>query len=72
MRRLAAGQLYELARLHALCKQDAQALKDLAAAIEAGFRDAEAMAKEPDFDRLRKRPELSALVERARSAPRVE
>jgi predicted esterase len=72
IRPLAAGQLYELARLHALCKQDAQALKDLAAAIEAGFRDADAMAQEPDFDRIRRGAEFPALLDRVRTSPRIQ
>jgi predicted esterase len=66
IRPLGAGQLYELARLHALGGQDRQALEALERAVEAGFRDAEALRTEPDLERVRRSPEFAALVDRAR------
>jgi predicted esterase len=69
---LAAGQLYELARLHSLGGQERQALKALEGAVTAGFRDADALAKEPDLDRIRRSAEFEALVDRVRAAPAVQ
>jgi predicted esterase len=69
IRPLGAVPLYELARLHALAGDEGSALRALERALAAGFRDAEAMGQEPDLERVRRRPEFAALVERARSAP---
>jgi predicted esterase len=69
IRPLGAGPLYELARLHALAGDDGSALRALERAVAAGFRDADAMGQEPDLERVRRRPEFAALVERARTAP---
>ena len=69
---LAVGQLYELARLHSLGGQERQALKALDGAVAGGFRDADLLEKELDLDRIRRSPDFTALVERARAAPRVE
>jgi hypothetical protein len=72
IRPLGPGQLYELARLHSLGGQDRQALQALERAIGSGFRDVEALLREPDLERVRRSPAFAALVERARAAPKVE
>jgi predicted esterase len=72
IRPLAAGQLYELGRLHSLGGQEREALKALGRAVESGFRDVDALQKEPDLDRIRRSPDFAVLVERARAAPKVE
>ena len=69
---LGAGQLFELARLHALGGQERPALQALERAVESGFRDVEALLREPDLDRIRRSPGFAALVERARAAPKVD
>ena len=69
---LGAGQLYELARLHALGGQERQALQAFERAVDSGFRDVEALIGEPDLERIRRSPGFAALVERARAAPKLD
>jgi predicted esterase len=69
---LGAGQLYELARLHSLGADERPALLALGRAVESGFKDADALQTEPDFDRIRRSAEFAALVNRARAAAKVE
>ena len=69
---IGAGQLYELARLHALGGQERPALQALERAVEGGFRDVEALLGEPDLERIRRSPGFAALVERARAARKVD
>lgn len=72
IRPVGAGQLYELARLHALAGEDRKALEALERAVERGFRDVEALQKEPDFEGIRRSAPFGALVERARAGPGAE
>ncbi|HEY4998981.1 MAG TPA: hypothetical protein VII36_07555, partial [Usitatibacter sp.] len=67
-----AGQFYELARLYSLGGEERAALQALRRAVERGFNDVEAMQTEPDLERIRRSPEFTALVERARAAPKVD
>ena len=71
IRPLAAGQLYELARLYALGGDSRQALQALTRAVDAGFSDVASLQGEPDLERIRRSPEFAALVERARTAPKA-
>jgi dienelactone hydrolase len=72
VRPLAAGQLYELARLRALSGDSRQALQALTRAVDGGFADASALQTEPDLERLRRSPEFAALLERARGAQKAQ
>jgi hypothetical protein len=72
VRPLGAGQLYELARLRALSGDTRQALQALTRAVEAGFSDVAALQNEPDLERLRRSPDFAGLLERARSAKKIE
>jgi hypothetical protein len=67
-----ATQIYNLACLYALGGADREALQALTRAVDAGFRDVETMRTDSDLDRIRRRPEFAALLERARTAPKVE
>jgi len=72
VRPLGAGQLYELARLRALSGDTRPALQALTRAVEAGFSDVAALQNEPDLERLRRSPDFAGLLERARSAKKIE
>lgn len=58
---------YNLACALAYRELPDQALEELDKAIEAGFRDADAIAKDGDLARVAKDPRFAALVEKARS-----
>ena len=67
-----ATQLYNLACLYSLSGADREALQALTRAVDAGFRDVETMRTDSDLDRIRRRSEFAALLERARAGPKVE
>ena len=56
------GTVYELARVHAARGQEKEALAQLRKAKELGFGDLGRLATDPEWARLRERPEFRALV----------
>jgi predicted esterase len=60
---------YALARARALSGEKGDALNALRRAVEAGFRDAEALGSEPGFEALRKERGYLEILESLRRAP---
>ena len=58
---------YNLARAHAYREKPDLALAELDKAIDAGFRDADAIAKDGDLARIAKEPRFAELVAKAKS-----
>jgi len=60
------GVAYNIACAEARAGRADEALAWIERAIEAGFRDTDSLASEPDFDALRSRPEFEAICGRLR------
>jgi predicted esterase len=60
---------YEIAALHALAGRPDRALDELERAAALGFRDGDALEKDPDFTALRGQPRFRGLVDRLKTAP---